>query len=160
MSLSHPGVLKEEQCVSCEDHSRLGDVYHLDIQCGHPAYFDVSVRSTTQSSYISSASRVAATAQRHQDAVEETGCDFIPLVVETFGVWSPFALRMLQTIDDRTTARSGASNQAGQITLFMTAICIFVDQPRDQQCLHDLAIAQDIGPCRVKTMTFLPLLYY
>ena len=26
--------------------------------------------------------------QRHQDAVEEVGCDFVPLVVETFGVWS------------------------------------------------------------------------
>ena len=34
---------------------------------------------------------------------------FIPLVVETFGVWSPFALRTLQTIADHTTARSGAS---------------------------------------------------
>ena len=49
--------------------------------------------------------------QRHQDAVEETGCDFIPLVVETFGVWSPFALRMLQTIADHTTARSGTSTK-------------------------------------------------
>ena len=31
------------------------------------------------------------------------------LVVETFGVWSLFALRTLQTIAERTTARSGAS---------------------------------------------------
>jgi len=27
--------------------------------------------------------------------------------VETFGVWSPFALHTLRTIADRTTARSG-----------------------------------------------------
>ena len=55
----------------------------------------MSVHSTTQSSYISSASTCAGVAasagelakdQRHQDAVEETWCDFIPLVVETFGV--------------------------------------------------------------------------
>ena len=52
---SHPGVLKEQR-VSCEDHSHPGDVYHLDFQCGCPAYFDVSVCSIIQSSYISSAS--------------------------------------------------------------------------------------------------------
>ena len=35
----------------------------------------------------------------------------MPLVVETFGVWSPFALRSLDSIADHTTARSGASAQ-------------------------------------------------
>ena len=47
--------------------------------------------------------------QRHLYAVEEVGCDFIPLVVENFGVWSPLALRTLHSIADRTTARSDAS---------------------------------------------------
>ena len=74
-------------------------------------YFDSSVRSTTQASHISSSSSyagVAATAgelakdQRYQVAVEEAGCDFIPLVVETFGIWSPYALRVLHSITDRT----------------------------------------------------------
>jgi len=64
-----------------------------------PAFFDISVRSTTQPSYISSASTCAGVAAaagelakdlakdlRHQDAVEEAGCNFFPLVVETFGV--------------------------------------------------------------------------
>ena len=37
LSQSHPGVLKEQR-VSCEDHSHPGDVYHPDIQYGHPAY--------------------------------------------------------------------------------------------------------------------------
>ena len=41
----------------------------------------------------------------------DAGCDFIPLVVDTFGVWSPFALNMLKTIADRTTARSVASTK-------------------------------------------------
>jgi len=54
--------------------------------------------------HISSSSTcagVAATAgelakdQRHQDIVEEEGCDFIPLIVETFGIWSRFALKFI-----------------------------------------------------------------
>ena len=86
----------------------------------------MSVCSTTQPSYISSASScdgVAAAAgelakdQRHQDVVEEAGCDFIPLVVGTFGVWSPFALNMLRIIADYTTARSGASTKLARKNL-------------------------------------------
>ena len=85
LSQSHPGVLKE-QCISCKDHSCPGDIYHLDFQYGLPAYFDLSVRSTTQPSYISSSSSCAGVAaavgelakdHRHQDVVEEAGCDFI-----------------------------------------------------------------------------------
>ena len=96
LSQNHSGVLKEQR-VSCESHLRPGDEYHSDYQCGHPVYFDLSVRSTTQPSFISSAGVAAAAGelakdQRYQDVVEGTGCDFIPLVVETFGVWSPFAL--------------------------------------------------------------------
>ena len=79
-------------------------------QCGCPAFFDLSVHSTTQPSFISCTSTCAGVAAaagelakdiRHQDAVEETGCDFIPLVVETFGVWSPFALRTLRITSER-----------------------------------------------------------
>jgi len=89
LSQCHPGVLKEQR-VSCEDHSHPGDVYHLDFQCGHPANFDLSVCGTIQPSYTSSCAGIATAAGelakdlRHQDAVEEAGCDFIPLVVETF----------------------------------------------------------------------------
>jgi len=45
----------------------------------------------------------------HQDLVQEAGCDFVPLVVKTFGVWSPFVLRTLHIIADCTTAGSGVS---------------------------------------------------
>ena len=34
----------------------------------------------------------------------------VPLV-ETFGIWLPFALQTLRTIAERTTARSGASTK-------------------------------------------------
>ena len=73
----------------------------------------MSVRGTTQPSHISFSSSCAGIAaaagelakdQRHQDAVEEAGCDFVQLVVETFGVWSPFSLQTLRTIAERTTA--------------------------------------------------------
>ena len=37
----------------------------------------------------------------------KVGADFILLVVETFGVWTPFVLRSLNIIADRTTPRSG-----------------------------------------------------
>jgi len=124
LSQSHPGVLKEQR-VSSNDHSHPGDVYHPDFQFGHPAYFDVSVSSTTQLSHISSSSCCAGVAAaaaaaaaeevakdlKHQAVVEEVGCDSIPLVVETFGVWSPFALHTFRNIADCTTARSGLSTK-------------------------------------------------
>ena len=119
LSQSHLGVSKEQR-VSYEYNSHPGDVYHPDFQQGCLAYFDASVHSTTQPSHISSSlscAGVAAAAgeltkdQRHQDAVEEAGCDFVPLVVETFGVWSPFSLQTLRTIAECTTARSGASTK-------------------------------------------------
>jgi len=61
LSQSHPGVLKK-QCVSYDDHSYLGDVYHPDFQFGCLAYFNVPVRSTTQPSHISSSSCCAGVA--------------------------------------------------------------------------------------------------
>ena len=122
LSQSHSRVLKE-QYVFYNDNSRLGDVYHPDFQFGRVAYFDESVCSTTQPSYISSSSccaGVAAAASevakdlKHQDLVKEAGCDFVPFVMETFRVWSPFALCTLHTIADHTTARSGVFTKAAR----------------------------------------------
>ena len=139
LSQSHSGVLKEQR-VSYEDNSRPGDVYHPDFQHGRPAYFDVSVRSTTQPSHISFSSSCAGVAaaagelakdQRHQDAVEEAGCDFVPLVVETFGFWLPFALQTLRTIAERTTARSGASTkQARKHLLQQLSVSLWTNNAR------------------------------
>ena len=88
LSQIHPGVLKERR-VSFEVYSRTGDAYHPDFQFGRLAYFDASVHSTTQPSHISLSSSCAGIATaagevakdlKHQDVVEETGCDFIQLV--------------------------------------------------------------------------------
>ena len=53
----HSGVLRE-QGIS----SHPGDIYHPDFHLGRPAYFDLSVRSTTQSAVMSSASSQAVVA--------------------------------------------------------------------------------------------------
>ena len=110
----HPGVLHEQGIAS--DQSRPGDIYHPDFVLGRPAYFDLSVRCTTQPSFISSAASqagvAAAASEEAKDdcylfSVNDHGGYFIPLVCETFGVWSPFALLTLFTIADRTTVKSG-----------------------------------------------------
>ena len=94
------------------------DIIHPDYQLGHPAYFDVSVHITTHPAHISSftscAGMAAAAGEVAKDAkhlaiVEKAGGDFIPLVVECFGVWIPFALWILHSIADHTTTWSGIS---------------------------------------------------
>ena len=57
----HPGTLKEQR-ASFDDNSKPGDIFHPDFQNGRPAYFDVSVRSTTQPSHISSSASCAGVA--------------------------------------------------------------------------------------------------
>jgi len=90
-----PGVLKEQK-VSCEDHSCPGDVYHPDFQCLlrfiSSQYYPAFLYFFCSCAGVAAVAGELAKDLRHQDAVEEAGCDFFPLVVETFGVWSPFAL--------------------------------------------------------------------
>ena len=103
----HPGVLREQGISS--DQSRPGNIYHPDFHLGRPAYFDLSVRSTTQSAVISSSSQAGVAAavgeiakdNQYQDIVNDNGGDFIPLVCETFGVWSPYALSILGSIAEQ-----------------------------------------------------------
>ena len=122
LAQDHPGVLKERR-ASYDDGLRPGDVFH---QHGCPAYFDISVCSTTQPSLISSSASCAGVAaaagevakdEKHLAAVEKVGSDFIPLVVETFGVWTPFALKALCTIADLTTPCSGVPRRVARRNL-------------------------------------------
>jgi len=111
----HPGVLRE-QGTSTSDRSRPGDIYHPNFRLGRPAYFDLSVRCTTQSAVISSAASQAGVAaaageeakdNQYLDIVNQSGGDFIPLVCESFGVWTPSALSTLFSIADRSTVKNG-----------------------------------------------------
>ena len=45
----------------------------------------------------------------HEEAVLSAGGIFIPLAVESLGLWSPASLNILRDIAVRTTNRSGAS---------------------------------------------------
>ena len=96
----HPGVLRE-QSTSTSDRSCPGDLYHPNFHLGHPTYFDLSVQCSTQRAVISSAASQAGVAAaageeakdaQYLDIVDQSGGDFAPLVCETFGVWTPFAL--------------------------------------------------------------------
>jgi len=84
---------------------------------GCPAYFNLSVRSTTQSAVMSSASSQAGVAAatgevakdtQYQDIVRDDGG---ALVCETLGDWSPYALSILNSIVDRITVRNGLQHK-------------------------------------------------
>ena len=45
----------------------------------------------------------------HEEAVLDAGGIFIPLAVESLGLWSPASLNILRDIAVRTTNKSGAS---------------------------------------------------
>ena len=47
--------------------------------------------------------------------MEKVGSDFIPLVVESFGVWTPFALKIMHLIADCTTPRSGVPRKLANL---------------------------------------------
>ena len=134
----HPGVLKE-QCASFDDSSRPGDIFHPDYQLGHPSYFDVSVRSTTQPAHISSSASCAGVAAapgevakdaKHFAIVDKAGGDFIPPVVESFGVWTSFALSVLNSIADCTTTYSGISLKVARRNLLqqLSVCCLFMGE--------------------------------
>jgi len=56
----HPDVLSEQGIAS--DQSHPGDIYHSDFTLDCPAYFYLSVRCTTQPSFITSAASQAGVA--------------------------------------------------------------------------------------------------
>ena len=69
------GVLREQGISS--DQSHPVDTYHPDFLLGHPVYFDMSVRSTTQSAVIHSASSQAWVAVASKVAkFQDLSCQF------------------------------------------------------------------------------------
>ena len=110
------GCKREQRCGSGLD--RPGDVYHPDFVYGKPAYFDVTVRNPLQGSLLSQSAVTAGVAAsrgevekdaHHEEAVLGAGWIFIPLAVESLGLWSPASLKILRDIAVRATNRSGVS---------------------------------------------------
>ena len=109
--MDNPGVLCEQR-VSGDNQSHPGDLYHPDFCQGRPTFFDISVRNTLSPSISSRASvsaRAAAAAgevlkdKYLENNVITAGGLFYPMIVETFGVWTPFAVETIKTIAARTT---------------------------------------------------------
>ena len=109
LRMDNPGVRTEQRCQG--DHQdRPGDIFHPDFQDGRPAYFDVTVRNTLQPAFLAEGAirpGVAAEAGEaakdlhHAAAVEQAGGVFLPLAVESFGVWTPHSLETLKKIATR-----------------------------------------------------------
>ena len=95
---------------------RPGDVFHPSFHNGKPGYFDVTVRNTLQPAFLlqgaeragfAAEAGVAAKDQLHATAVEESGNEFYPIVIESFGVWAPCSLITLWEIASRATTYTG-----------------------------------------------------
>ena len=113
----NPNVLLEQR-VSGDSGTRPGDIYHPDFDNGRPTFFDVSICSSLQPGNITNAVYNAGAAaaageaskdEKHQTSVEASGGSFIPLVVESLGVWTPFAKKSLKSIATRSSLGRGLS---------------------------------------------------
>ena len=111
----HPGGRIEQRCAS-DRQLRPGDVFHSSFQNGKPGYFDITVRNTLQPAFLMRGAEQAGVAAEagvavkdhlHAAAVEESGGEFYPIVVESFGVWAPCSLVTLREIASRATTHTG-----------------------------------------------------
>ena len=96
----HSGCKKQQRCST--DLDRPGDVFHPDFQFGKPAYLmSLCMRHPLQDSLICLSAATAGVAagrgeadkdSHHEASVRAAGGIFIPLVVESLGLWSPNSL--------------------------------------------------------------------
>ena len=84
----------------------------------YTAYFDLSVRSSLQPSFLIQAASHSGAAseaeemekdERHHLNVPSTGCIFHPLVVETLGFWTASSLQVLKIIAGRASFEHNVS---------------------------------------------------
>lgn len=108
--------VRRELRISGDSQERPGDIAHPTFVDGRPTYFDVSVSNTLQPGNLNRALSMAGVAAleaemrkdtKYEDHVRSQGGRFIPLVVESLGLWSPFATSMLHSIAERTTLKNG-----------------------------------------------------
>ena len=108
---------REARCSS-SNQTRPGDVYHPDFERGLPAYFDLSVRSSLQPSFLTQAASHPGAAseagemekdERHHLNVSSTGSFFHPLVVKTLGLWTASSLQVLKIIARRASFKHNVS---------------------------------------------------
>ena len=107
-----------EQRATGDSQRRPGDVYHPDFFDGCPTFFDISVRNSLQPNHLNEASTsagvAAASGEAEKDAKHRPS---VPLVVESLGLWSPYARSMLRSIASRSTFKNGLSSSTAQKSL-------------------------------------------
>ena len=142
----HSGCKKEQRCGAGLD--RPGDVFHPDFQFGKSAYFDASVHHALQDSLLCLSAAMAGVAAghgevdkdiHHEAAVWDAGGIFIPLVVETLGLWSPNSLAVLRSVALHTTSKSGAS-PALAFCHFLEQLSVCLWRYNSQMLLHHLSL--------------------
>ena len=110
--------VKREQRIFSSSAMCPGDIFHPDFSDGKPTYFDISVRNSLLSQFLSRASLVAGIASSAGEMDEDTkydhnvssaDCVFFLLVVETLGLWTDSSISLLRRIAARTTLCSGVS---------------------------------------------------
>ncbi len=123
---------RREQRICGDSQDRPGDIFHPDFTDGRPTYFDVSVTNTLQSGSIAIASIAAGSVgleaemrkdDKHAANVGGVGGVFVPLVVETLGVWTPSALKVLRRVAARTTVNSGLDTRVAARYLLQSLSC-------------------------------------
>ena len=69
------------------------------------------ISSAASQAGVATAAGEKAKDDHYLETISDHGGEFIPLVCESFGVWTPFALSTLFIIADRTTIKSGISRK-------------------------------------------------
>lgn len=139
--------VKREQRVAGPGRDRPGDIYHPDFDQGCPTFFDVTITCPTSEGNLNAASEVVGHAanraeegkdRKYRDRVEAAGGSFLPLAVETFGRWTPFARRTLKEIASRAAVFSRADRTTATHNL-VQQLCIKLWIYNRKLLLHRLA---------------------
>ena len=122
-------ILQENPVISCRILQEFAGILQelsrvLQDYCKR--WLSCAPRYTTQPAFISSADSQAGVATAAGEEAKDNsylelnnfvtndGGDFIPLVCELFGVWSPFALSTPFIIADYTTVKNGLPQKLAQ----------------------------------------------
>ena len=113
--MDNRGVIREQWC-GASNNKQPGDLFHPNFSLGKPGYFDISVRSSLQSQFLSKASEYPGATgdageidkdEKHEEEVNAAGRLFFPLIVETLGLWTPNSVRIIKLIASKAASFNG-----------------------------------------------------
>ena len=98
--------IRREQRLSGASQDRPCYIFHSDFLNGKPTYFDLTVRNSLQPAGVAGLQGEQSKDSKYASTVEKAGGEFVPLAVETLGLWTPFARKILSQIAARTIVHS------------------------------------------------------